>query len=109
LRNEYSTDENPIEQLLGYIRDIKEGKAKTKEGRPITVSESLPFYCYIICDITPKLKEWATNFNFIGTPDGLGYFMQQSNYNAYFEIISYEKLVSDAEKRNKAFFNKIGI
>lgn len=109
LRNEYSTDENPFNQIFEYIRDIKAGKAKNIEGRPLTVSANLPFYCYVICDITPKLKEWAVNYHCIETPDGLGYFMQHATYNAYFEVISYEKLVADAEKRNKAFFNKIGI
>ncbi|MCA9407178.1 MAG: ATP-binding protein [Candidatus Omnitrophica bacterium] len=109
LRNEYSANENPVEQILNYMRDIKSGKALNHKGRPITISENLPFYCYIVCDITPKLKEWVTNFNFIETPDGLGYFMQHSKFNAYFEVISYEKLVSDAEKRNKAFFHNIGL
>ncbi|MFA5118809.1 MAG: ATP-binding protein [Candidatus Omnitrophota bacterium] len=109
LRNEYSEEENPFNQIFEYISDINSGKAKTKEGRPLTVPETLPFYCYIICDLTPKLKQWAKNYGCIQTPDGLGYFMQNTNYKAYCEVISYNKLVADAEKRNKAFFNKIGL
>lgn len=109
LRDEYTDEENPFNQIFGYISDINSGKAKTKEGRPLTVPDTLPFYCYIICDLTPKLKQWAKNYSCILTPDGLGYFMQNPNYKAYCEVISYNKLVADAEKRNKAFFNKIGL
>jgi len=107
-REEYSEKENPFTQIINYIREIKAGKAKTPDGRLLPVQENLPFYCYIVCDLTPKLKEWAVNHACKLTPDGTGYFMFHPNFNAYIEVISYGKLVSDAEKRNKAFFNIIG-
>jgi len=108
-RNEYSERENPFTQITTYIDKIKEGKAKLPDGRSLPIASNLPFYCYIVCDITPKLKDWARLSELEVTPDGLGFFGYKRNYGAYFEVISYSKLVSDAEKRNQAFFEKLGL
>ena len=42
-------------------------------------------------------------------PDGQGYFKWISNINLYVEVISWQKLLKDAEMRNKIFFRKLGI
>ena len=31
------------------------------------------------------------------------------DYNAYIEIISFERLISSAKERNRAFFDKLGL
>ena len=108
-RNDYSQKENPFVQVAKYIDLIMEGTATTTDGRPIPIPQNLPFYCYIVCDVTPALKEWSRHFELTPTPDLLGYFGYKKAYNAYFEVISYSKLVADAEKRNKAFFQKLGL
>ncbi len=108
-RNDYSETENPFTQVAKYIDDIRAGKARTVSGRPIPIPQNLPFYCYIVCDITPNLKEWARHFELQDTPDSLGFFGYKRAFNAYFEVISYSKLVADAEKRNKVFFQKLGL
>lgn len=108
-RNDYSETENPFTQVAKYIDDIRAGKARTVSGRPIPIPQNLPFYCYIVCDITPTLKEWARLFELQDTPDSLGFFGYKRAFNAYFEVISYSKLVADAEKRNKVFFQKLGL
>jgi hypothetical protein len=108
-RDDYSEKENPFVQVAKYIDDIREGKAATAAGRPMPIPPNLPFYCYIICDITPTLKEWARLFELQDTPDCLGFFGFKRAYNAYFEVISYSKLAADAEKRNKVFFQKLGL
>jgi len=108
-RDDYSEKENPFVQVAKYIDDIRAGKATTAAGRPMPIPPNLPFYCYVICDITPTLREWARLFELQDTPDSLGFFGYKKHYNAYFEVISYSKLVTDAEKRNKAFFQKLGL
>jgi len=108
-RDDYSEKENPFTQVAKYIAEIREGKATTVAGRPMPIPPNLPFYCYVICDITPSLKEWARLFELQDTPDSLGFFGYKRFYNAYFEVISYSKLVADAEKRNKIFFQKLGL
>jgi len=108
-RNDYSETENPFTQVARYIDDIREGRARTASGRPIPIPQNLPFYCYIICDMTATLKGWARLFELQDTPDGLGFFGYKRAFNAYFEVISYPKLVVDAERRNKVFFQKLGL
>ncbi len=106
-RNEYGEKDNPIDQIYDYIRLIKAGKAKDKDNKTIEVSPSVQFYCYVIATLSPELIKGVDNYSFTPTPDGLGYFFYNTKYNAYIELISYRKLISDAKKRNKAFFNKL--
>jgi len=39
----------------------------------------------------------------------LGWFNWFGNISLYMEVISWTKLLRDAEMRNKIFFNKLGI
>jgi hypothetical protein len=108
-RGEYSDNDNPFAQIADYVGDIKAGRARLRDGRSLPVSQHLPFYCYVVCDITAKLAKWAEYFELEKTPDGLGYFGYKRHLMSYWEVISYSKLVSDAEKRNRAFFAKLGL
>lgn len=109
MRSNYPTDDNPLVQMRKYIEAIRAGKARDPEGRDIPIPPNMPFYCYLICDITDRVREYARDFSLVEAPDGMGYFGYNQHYGAYFEIISYTKLVSDARKRNAAFFNKLGL
>lgn len=111
-RDDYDSDsdgKNPIDQVYNYMSAIKEAKVKDKDGRPFNLTPNTPFYCYIICDMTPKLDETAKKNNYKATPDGMGYFYFHDFYNAYIEIITYDKLLTDALKRNRVLFDKLKI
>ena len=43
------------------------------------------------------------------TPDGQGYIGYNKDKNAYIEIKSFKKVVSDAKMRNQIFFKKLGL
>ena len=110
MRNGYPEDEdNPIEQVFRYIGEIKDKKKKLKDNRYFQKIEDMPFYCYIICDITPKIESIMTTHDYTLTNDGLGYFGYNKNYKAYVELISYDKLLTDANKRNKILFEKLNL
>jgi hypothetical protein len=104
-RDDY--DQSPIDQVYGYIKDILAGKAKTPQGRPVMVSPQTPFYGYVVCDLTDSIRQYAENASFKKTPDGLGYFGFNPNFNAYVEVISFNKLLQDASKRNHVLFEKL--
>ena len=107
---DYDDTKNPIEQAERYIDDLLSNKVKGRNGRTVEVSEKTPFYVYIICDIRPSLKKVLENREFDKTPDGKGYFKVKSKYySAYFEVIPFEKVVSDAKKRNRILFEKLNI
>jgi hypothetical protein len=47
--------------------------------------------------------------DFHETPDKLGMYKYNDTAHAYMEIISFDKLIFDSEKRNKILFEKLGI
>lgn len=108
-RDDYDDKKNPISQVYKYVRAIREGNARDRNGRTMRVTESVPFYCYVVCDITPKLKIAASERELKLTPDGHGYFGFNTDLKAYVEVISFDKLLSDAERRNRIFFEKLNI
>jgi len=109
MRDDYKDDDNPIEQTFRYVERIKSDKMVDKDGRPINLPSATPFYCYIVCDLTPRLKEQARHHNLRLTPDAEGYFGYNENVGTYIEIISFNKLVRDAKKRNRILFDKLNL
>lgn len=108
-RNDYDDTENPITQVYDYVRAIKAGRAKDRLGRPITVPEHTPFYAHIICDMTPTLREQADNATLTPAPDSHGYFGYNPNLGVYVEVISFDKLIDDAKRRNQVLFEQLGL
>lgn len=109
LRNDYTDDENPIEQAYDYVRKIQGSKAKDRSGRLIPITPSTPFYAYVLADPTDSLVRQAENSSFIRTPDGQGFYGYNSALRTYVELVSYTKMLDDAKKRNRAFFERLGI
>jgi hypothetical protein len=107
--NNYTVSNNPIDQLYSYVEKIRMHKAKDKFHREIKVSESTKYYLYALCDITPKLLPLIERNGFTKTPDNAGYYAYNKTYNAYFEILSYDKIITDARKRNRVLFEKLGL
>jgi hypothetical protein len=110
MRTDYSEADNPFVQVRGYITDIRAGRARTATGRDVPLAGTeVPFYCHIVCDLSPRLTELAYDFELQKTSDGQGFFGYKKQYNAYFEVVSYTKLLTDAKQRNVAFFDKLGL
>ncbi len=108
-RNDYNERENPISQVNKYCRELLSPNSKDKDGRPLNIKDGTPIYAYIVCDITPKLKQFADDAGFTVLPDQNGYFNYNSNYKLYTEIISFDKLISDSKKRNQILFEKLSL
>ena len=105
-----SSIDDPIRQIVRYVNQIREGKFKTPTGRDILVNNTTPFYGYVVCDLTAKVKKWLEfEQQFTPMPDGLGWFRWFGNISLYMEVISWTKLLRDAEMRNKIFFSKLGL
>ena len=50
-------DKDPIEQALGYLDRVRQGKVTTATGRLIPRSEHVPGFCYVLCDLTPSVVQ----------------------------------------------------
>ena len=105
-----SAREDPIQQIIRYVNDIRDGKYRTSQGRNILVADNTPFYGLVVCDLTPKVEKWLEREkDFKPMPDRLGWFQWKGNINLYVEVNSWDKVLKDAQMRNKIFFEKLGI
>ena len=105
-----ASQDDPVEQIVRYVIDIRDGKYKTPKGRKIEVAENSPFYGFVVCDLTPKVEEWLERRKeFQPMPDRRGWFQWRRNINLYVEVISWDKVLKDARMRNRVFFQKLGI
>jgi len=103
-------DKDPIEQATGYLKRVRDGEVRTPDGRPIPDSQYIPGYCYVICDLTERIKQRCQDVHdLVRTSDGLGYFGYKKHLNAYVEVISFDGLLNLAKMRNRAFFDKLGL
>lgn len=100
-------DNDPVVQVLNYVKKIKEGKVKKKNGRAFGDMSRVSFYCYIIGDLTPSMCDSAENAGLIKTQDSEGYYGYNQARGAYVEVISYDKLLKDAKQRNQVLFDKL--
>ena len=96
-----------MDQMLEYVSEIRAGNAETHEGRPILVDENTRFYLYAICDIDKSLRKIIQRDDYKQLPDKLGYYKYHNGYNAYIEIIPFDKLVNDARVRNRIFIETL--
>jgi Histidine kinase-, DNA gyrase B-, and HSP90-like ATPase len=105
-----SSKEDPVQQTIRYVNSMRDGHFKTPEGRKINIALNTPFYGYVVCDLSEKVEKWLEREkNFKPMPDRMGWFQWFENINLYMEVLSWDKLLKDADIRNKIFFYKLGI
>lgn len=104
-RNDYRTD--PAQQVIQRFVEINQSKTNDIDGRPIN-PVGIRYFGYLIADLTPSLK-FQMEMNYHPSIDGEGYFKTLAGGNGYVEIISYDKLVKDAGRRNRILFDKLGL
>lgn len=106
-RENYDDNEDPIVQICQYIEKIRKGNFKDIDGRNIKANENTPAYGFLVCDISDKIKEFCKRHSLTPSPDLEGYFGFHNGYKVYVEVISFDKLVRDAEIRNRIFFKAL--
>lgn len=106
-REDYEEKDNPLKQISGYIAKIRDGKFKTSKGKTLNVNENTPAFGYLVADLTPKIREFCREYDLTLSPDNQGYFGFHRSHKIYFEVVSFDKLVKDAEQRNRVFFKKL--
>jgi hypothetical protein len=109
-RRDVGDEKSPIAQVLRYVSRIRDGRTRRDDDSTIEpVPKHTPFYCYVVATLTEKLRQDALERSFTEMPDGQGYFHYNQNHHAYIEVLSYRKVLGDAKKRNKVFFDKLGL
>jgi len=58
---------------------------------------------------TKEMEIIAENKGLWPTPDRLGYFGYNQSLSAYVEVLSYDKLLQYAKRRNRILFDKLNL
>ena len=109
MRENYTVAENPIQQIIEYLRIIRNNEAKTDPKRQLHVMKNGVIYCHIICDITDNLQQFLDDKEFKQVGDLNWYMRFHSTYNAFIEVKSFDFVLENAFYRNKVLFDKLGI
>ena len=104
-RDDY--DKDPADQIVQRFREISDGNVNDIEGRQINPA-NLRYTGYLIADLKPSLHKQVYG-RYHRTADNEGYFFNLAAGNGCIEIISYDKLVKDAGRRNRILFDKLGL
>jgi hypothetical protein len=108
-RDDYSfgrEGQDPIRQIHDTVEHIRERKSFiTTSRKTIDVPDSTPITAIIVADLEPTLRNLARRYDFDETWDKKGLFKYHEDFDIFIEIMGFDKLISDAEKRNAAFFD----
>ncbi len=101
---------SPENQIIKYIKKLKKDQQiKGYNNNVYGLAPNVLFTCYVIGDLTREMKEKLEDSDFDTIDNGNKYFKYHDNHNAYFEFISFNKLVKDAKLRNKIFNKKLNL
>ena len=102
---------DPVDQVLEYIEKLTSKTVRDIHGEVVSeIRSDTPFECYVVCDLTEGTRKiLSRSLAAHETPDGEGYFGFAPNHKAAIHVISYKKMLRDAELRNEVFFKKLGL
>lgn len=110
MRDDYSDEENPLKQVVKTVQAIRAGDYIGQNTRPVKVaSNEIPTNCFIVCDITPKLREQLADWGAHITPDKQGYYGYHTNHRMYYEVMDYDTVLANAERRNRMMFDRLNL
>jgi hypothetical protein len=103
-------DDNPLRQVFEQIQLIRGAQFKGENGRPLSVAtDKIPAFAYFVCDITPSMQAELKMSHALPTPYGRSCDGYRRAFAIYFEVIDYGRLLSDAKRRNRVFFERLNL
>jgi len=93
---------------MRYVKQLRKGEL-TLKGKTINTTESTRYYCYILLDLNKKNQEVFVDEAYTPLRENRGYIFYHPTYKMYVTVLDYRELKKDAERRNKIFFEKLGI
>ena len=99
-REDYDSDENPISQVLDYVDELRAGEITASDGSEISNADKVPIFCFVVAQLTPKLKKQCRNSNLQVSATGDFYFGVVND--VYIEVYNLNSLYLKAKERNHA-------
>ena len=103
--------QDPINQVLGYIDELQGAKVRDLDGGVVSdIDKDTPFEVFIVCELTAQTRAlFERSIAQNPTPDGEGYYGWSSRHKAHIRVMSFKKMLRDAELRNKAYFDQLSL
>jgi len=91
-----------------YFDDFIYGdNKKNYKGRTVVLNKDTPKFGFVIVDVIPqKLKEYNETKGYKKTPFGT-YYKINPELNLHIEVITFNQLLTAAEKRHAPFFDRL--
>ena len=67
-----------------------------------TLTDAAPIYAWAVCELAPAVERYARRASLIETQNKQGFYASNPELKTYIEVVSYDKLLSDAQKRTRA-------
>jgi hypothetical protein len=101
--------QDPVRQVLRYIEELRGSHVTDVDGGVVSnISKDTPFECIIVCELTPASRTlFESSLAQSPMPDGQGYYGWSKAHNAYIRVMSFTKMLRDAELRNQTFFDQL--
>jgi hypothetical protein len=97
---------NPFDTAFDRVDRLRKGRAKL-DGRTKRIGPATRISYFIIADDIEGFSSTAPRYGFVPTLDGQGFYGIHPIYQFEMIVMSYDKLVDDAKKRNRAFFDML--
>lgn len=101
-------EETPHDQVMRYVKQLRSRTLKLN-GKVINTSDTTRYYCYILLDLTTKNEEIFIDSSYTPLREHKGYIYYHPAYKMYVTVLDFRALKVDAERRNKIFFEKLGL
>lgn len=97
-----------LKQMNEQVQGIESGMLKDSKGRNVYLPQNTPVTFYFVCDnnTLQELKGTATMEGYIQTPYGS---LLRIVGVRHVEILTYQTILINARRRNRIFFDKLGI
>lgn len=102
---------NPIPQALLFAEKLRSHTLRDVQGELISgIEEITAFECYIVCDLNDAMRRSLKRGPArIETADGKGFYGYVPDQKATVRVMTYEKMIKDAERRNDLFMEHLGL
>lgn len=97
---------DPVQQVLDTVEHIRSvGHVMDLTGKKHEIKKGVKVQAYIIDDVLDHMKKLLKQRDFNQSWDETGYSKYHESFDVFIEVLSYEKMISDAKIRNATFFD----
>ena len=106
-----SRTNDPIDQIMGYVMRIQDGKIDRADGKRVFTTKNTQFYGVVLCDTEDEhfKEDMIRRYSLKQRADFKSYFTLLLDGQLFLEVMAYENLLEICKTRNKIFIDKLNL